>query len=57
MDLNLLQVLILSEVVVTQLNVRVDAHSATPDIDLVCVGQSHAVVVAKADILHESGSP
>ena len=53
MDLDLHQVLVRVEIVVAQLDVRVDSHPSSPNVDLVLISQRHAMVVSEADILDE----
>ena len=42
--------LICIQVVVAELDVRIDAHAPTPDKNFVVIGQSHAMIVPKTDV-------
>lgn len=56
-DLDFLQVPVGSQVVIAELDVRVDAHASTPDKDLVVISECQAVVIAEADVLDRGGPP
>ena len=51
MNLKALQMAMLCQEVVAEFNVRVDSHSAPPNIDLVPISECHAMVIAEADVL------
>ena len=51
MNLQLVQMRILDEVVIAELNVRIDSHASTPDIHLIVVRQGNCMIVPKGDVL------
>jgi len=50
MNLDLMQVSVLRQVLVAELDVRVDTHASTPDKHFVAVRQCHAMIVPEADV-------